>query len=100
MPNSPQSVSIPNKKHLKLLAKRTSFLNLACITSSLVPFNLTINPIYVASDDNRADPISRSILSHPDLRLCCNFQLPSELSLFPIECLTQIVRVLIHAQQC
>jgi len=52
------------------------------ITSSLIPFNLTISPSYVASSANRADPISRGVLGSSDMRLVCSFELPSELQNF------------------
>jgi hypothetical protein len=52
------------------------------ITSSLIPFNLTISPSYVASSANRADPISRGVLGSSDMRLVCGFELPSELQNF------------------
>jgi hypothetical protein len=52
------------------------------ITTSLVPFNLTIKPTYVSSSDNRADPVSRGILGSPAKHLRVSFQLPEELAPF------------------
>ena len=46
------------------------------ITTSLIPSNLTLTPIYVPSDSNLADPISRGVLGPPQLRLVYLFKLP------------------------
>jgi len=52
------------------------------ITTSLVPFNLTINPLYVTSGTNRADPPSRSILGPDHQCLPILFTLPLEVQSF------------------
>ena len=54
------------------------------ITTSLIPSNLTLTPIYVPSDSNLADPISRGVLGPPQLRLVYLSKLPQELVPFLI----------------
>jgi hypothetical protein len=52
------------------------------IASYVIPANILIKPIYVASEMNIADPISCGILGLQSLRLECNFELPPELQPF------------------
>ena len=52
------------------------------MASSLVPFNMTILPLYVSSSVNRADPVSRGTLGPQSICLSCSFELPLELSDF------------------
>jgi len=52
------------------------------IGSSLVPHDDTVLPVYVPLVMNRADPLSCSILGHPDSHLECGFELPDELTKF------------------
>jgi hypothetical protein len=52
------------------------------ITSYLIPANLTITPIFVPSECNLADPISRGILGPSEFRLVHQFELPPELKPF------------------
>src|SRR5882724_6659339 len=49
------------------------------ITSSMIPNNITIRPIYVPSATNRADPVSRGILGPSSLRATRPLVLPPEL---------------------
>jgi len=50
------------------------------MASSLVPFNMTIFPLYVSSAANRADPVSCGTLGPQSLCLNCSFELLLELS--------------------
>jgi hypothetical protein len=52
------------------------------ITASLIPSNLTITPIFVPSECNLADPISRGNLGPSECRLAYHFELPTELQPF------------------
>jgi len=52
------------------------------MASCLVPFNISLVPVYVASSENRADSVSHSILGPHHLHLGFAFKLPSELSHF------------------
>jgi len=52
------------------------------MASCLVPFNISVVPVYVASSENRADPVSHGILGPQHLHLGSTFKLPLELSLF------------------
>jgi len=52
------------------------------MASCLVPFNIAITPVYVASLENRADSVSYSTLGPQELHLGCTFELPLELNSF------------------
>ena len=52
------------------------------ITSSLVPSNVIIKPIHVASEDNKADRISRGTFGSLSDILPCIFSLPAKISAF------------------
>ena len=52
------------------------------ISMTLAPFNISLDPCYVASADNKADSISRSEMGLPEDRLNIAFELPSELKPF------------------
>jgi hypothetical protein len=49
------------------------------ITSILLPYNLTLHPLYVLSGCNLADPISHDNLGPAESRLEFNSPLPEEL---------------------
>jgi hypothetical protein len=55
--------------------------SIQCITSSLIPANLTILPQYVPSESNLADPILHGVLGPPKFKLK---YLPPELTTFTI----------------
>jgi hypothetical protein len=42
----------------------------------LIVANLTLSPVYVRSEDNLADPVSRGFLGPVELQLDIGFQLP------------------------
>ena len=49
------------------------------IASCLIPFNITIVPVFVTSLEHRANSVSHSILGPQELCLGCSFKLPQEL---------------------
>ena len=65
-----------NKGHSRNALRNATVCRIA---SCLVPFNISVVPVYVASSENRADPVSRGVLGPQHLRLGSAFELPSEL---------------------
>jgi len=66
------------------------------MASCLVPFNISVVPVYVASSENRADSVSRGILGPQQLRLGCAFELPPELNSFLLHVTHLQTYVLMH----
>lgn len=62
-------------------------LSIRRITSTLIPLNLSLSPVYMPSHTNRADPISRGNLGPPSLHLSLIPELPYELSSFLTPCI-------------
>jgi hypothetical protein len=56
------------------------------ISALLVSHNVSVSPIYVRSEENRADPISRGILGPPNLSVYTGFQPDDELKTLLIQC--------------
>ena len=52
------------------------------MASYLIPFNITVIPVYVASSENRADLVSCGTPGSHNLRLGCPLELPPELDSF------------------
>ena len=52
------------------------------ISHLLAPFNISLDPCYVASADNKSDPISRGELGPSNMRLQIAFSLPRDLQPF------------------
>ena len=66
-----------NKGRLRNVSRNATIRRMA---ASLVPLNITVLPVYVASAVNRADPVSHGTLGPQEFRLGCSFKLPPELS--------------------
>ena len=57
-------------------------LSIRRTSSILAARNIILDLLYVESEANLADPISRGILGSPELRLTSSFRMPSELHSF------------------
>ena len=66
-----------NKGHSHNVSRNAAIRRMA---APLVPLNITVLPVYVASVVNSADPVSHSTLGPQEFCLGCYLDLPLELS--------------------
>lgn len=70
------SIEAHKKGRSRNVHRNSSILRLS---NHLMALNISLSPVYVTSEDNRADPISRGNLGLNDNRLDIKFELPIEL---------------------
>ncbi len=70
------SIEAHKKGRSRNIHRNSSILRLS---NHLMALNISLSPVYVTSEDNRADPISRGNLGLNDNRLDIKFELPIEL---------------------